>query len=110
MKRPENIYVSLLLDKDQISGELLLHIQFDKNAPNFSTDKGSISWCPTTEELDFVSEAFEAIAKGKHHAEQRATSERNQSVQHEEWDQPESTGKEVLNRVLEKKDRAFIKP
>jgi len=109
MKRPENIYVSLQLDKDQISGNLLLNIQFDKNAPNFSTDKGIISWCPTIEELDFVSEAFDAIAKGKRHKQERqGTTGQGQPEQHDEWEHP-TDGTEVLDRVLDRKDRAFIK-
>jgi len=109
MKRPENIYVSLQLDKDQVSGELLLNIQFDKNAPNFSTDKGAITWCPTIEELDFVSEAFDAIAKGKRHRQERqGTTAQSQPGQPDEWANP-TDGKEVLDRVLDRKDRAFIK-
>lgn len=105
MKRPENIYVSLQLDKDLVSGELVLNIQFDKNAPNFSTDKGIISWYPTTEELDFVSEAFDAIGKGKRHQlERQQTSQQSQPTQHEGWEHSPD-GKEVIDRVFEKKDR-----
>jgi hypothetical protein len=100
MKRPNNIYVSLQLDKDQVTGELVLNIQFDKTAPNFSTDKGNISWYPTAEELDFVSEAFSAIGKGKSHQ----LEQQNQTVQHEGWEHSPD-GKEVIDRVFEKKDR-----
>ena len=107
MKRANNIYVSLQLDKDLVSGELMLSIQFDKNAPNFSTDKGVISWYPTSEELDFVSEAFEAIAKGKRRQLERlGTSQQGQSLQNEDWDHSPD-GKEVIDRVFEKKDRTI---
>jgi hypothetical protein len=107
MKRPDNIYVSLQLDKDQASGELVLNIQFDKNAPNFFTDKGNICWYPTTEELDFVSEAFDAIARGKHHQQDRAMS-RGQQTSPDDWVHSPS-GKEAVERVFDKKEQPFIK-
>ncbi len=104
MKRPDNIYVSLQLDKDQESGELVLNIQFDKNAPNFFTEKGVISWYPTSEELHFVSEAFDAIARGKHgqqdHPEHAMKSER---VSPDDWVHSPS-GKEAVERVFDKKE------
>lgn len=103
MKRPDNIYLSLQLDKDQVSGELILNIQFDKNAPNFSMDKGIISWYPTTQELDFVSEAFEAITKGRRNQlDRQATAQQNQPLQHEGWEHSPD-GKEVIDRVLKRK-------
>lgn len=106
MKRPDNIYVSLQLDKDQASGELVLNIQFDKNAPNFFTEKGTISWCPTTEELDFVSEAFDAIARGKH--SRQGSTAQSQQVSPEDWVHSPS-GKEAVERVFDKKEQPFIK-
>jgi hypothetical protein len=109
MKKPENIYVSLHLEKDEISGELLLNIQFDKNAPNFSTDKNMISWCPSIEELDFVSEAFEMLAKGKHHKQERSKESQHQESLTKEELIHQADEKAILDRVLEKKDRAFIK-
>jgi hypothetical protein len=108
MKKTENIYVSLQLQKDETSGELLLSIQFDQNAPNFSREGNAISWCPTIEELDFVSEAFGMLAKGKHKQPQRTTP-------HEEGEEPVSREikddeeKEILDRVLAKKERGFMK-
>jgi len=109
MKRPDNIYVSLQLDKDQASGELVLNIQFDKNAPNFFTEKGIISWYPTTEELDFVSEAFEAIARGKHSQQERqGYTSQNQKVSPDDWVHSPS-GKEAVERVFDKKEQPFIK-
>jgi len=64
-KPNENIYVDLQVERDQNSGELMLNIHFDKNAPNFSTDENVISWSPTCEELDFVNEAIKIFSKGK---------------------------------------------
>ena len=104
MKRPENIYVSLHLEKDETSAELLLSIQFNKNAPNFSTDNNVISWCPSIEELEFVSEAFEMLAKGKRHKQEQTGESRDRKEFIREADE-----KEILDRVLERKDRAFIK-
>ena len=109
MKRPDNIYVSLQLDKDQASGELVLNIQFDKNAPNFFTEKGTISWYPTTEELDFVSEAFDAIASGKRsHQDRQGSASQNQQPSPEDWVHSPS-GKEAVERVFDKKEQPFIK-
>jgi hypothetical protein len=108
MKKTENIYVSLQLQKDETSGELLLSIQFNQDAPNFSKEGDSIYWCPTIEELDFVSEAFGMLSKGKHKQPQRATS-------HEDGEEPvareikDDEEKEILDRVLAKKERAFMK-
>lgn len=61
MKKNENIFISLQIQKDLESKGLLLSVQFDKNAPNFSTESDSISWCPTCDEIDFIAEAFELI-------------------------------------------------
>ena len=109
MKRPDNIYVSLQLDKDQVSGELVLNIQFDKNAPNFFTEKGIISWYPTTEELDFVSEAFEAIARGKRGQQDRqANNSQSKQVSPDDWVHSPS-GKEAVERVFDKKEQPYIK-
>ncbi len=96
MKKPENIFVSLQLRKDQTSGGLLLDIHFNKEAPNFSIDQETATWCPTIEELDFIGEVFDMIAKGKR-AENptRSTSSTSRQVD-------ETT---LLDRVMDKKDR-----
>jgi len=65
MKKNENIFISLQIQKDLESKGLLLSVQFDKNAPNFSTESDSISWCPTCDEIDFIAEAFELIGTVK---------------------------------------------
>jgi hypothetical protein len=58
MKKSENIFVAIQIQRDQHSNGLLLSVQFDKNAPNFSIENEMISWCPTVEEIDFIEEAF----------------------------------------------------
>ena len=61
MKKNENIYISLELQKDLESKGLLLSVQFDRNAPNFLQENEMFNWIPTRDELDFISEAFELI-------------------------------------------------
>ena len=110
MKKPENIFVSLQLEKDATSGEMLLCIQFDRNAPNFFADKNLISWCPSIEELDFVSEAFGMIAEGK-----RIRQEKTMDTTHRSADQLDQWGrhtdeKALMDRMMDKKDRTYVKP
>jgi hypothetical protein len=61
MKRNENIYISLEIQKDLDTKGLVLSVQFDRNAPNFHQESELISWCPTSDELDFISEAFQTL-------------------------------------------------
>ncbi len=61
MKRNENIYISLEIQKDSDTKGLLLCVQFDRNAPNFHQENEVISWCPTGDELEFISEAFQTL-------------------------------------------------
>jgi hypothetical protein len=61
MKKNENIFISLQIQKDLESKKLLLNVQFDKNAPNLSTESDTIIWYPTCDEIDFITEAFELI-------------------------------------------------
>lgn len=102
MKKQENIYVALQLEKDVTSGELMIAIQFDRNAPNFFTNKNMISWCPTGEELTFINEAYGAVHKGK---QRRPDHVNRQPVQEEETEElvRDADEKEILNRVFEKK-------
>jgi hypothetical protein len=106
MKKQENIYVSLQLDKDVTSGELVLNIQFDRNAPNFFTNKNTISWCPTNEELDFINEAFGMLSKGKHQRQDHMDDSDLRESSTEELIR-EADEKEILDRVLEKKRPSF---
>lgn len=61
MKKNENIFISLELQKNWDLKALTLSVQFDRNAPNFSEENESINWSPTPDELDFIKEAFELI-------------------------------------------------
>lgn len=99
MKKPDNIYVALQLEKDVISGEIQLCIQFDRSAPNFFADKTGISWSPTIEELDFVSEGFAMITDAKRQKNGKTGTTHST---HDEWDQ-QTDEKEILDRVLDKK-------
>jgi len=63
MDRDDNVFIKLQIEKSRHAGGLMLTINFDKNAPNFSIDKDRIRWAPTFEELDFVIETFEIISK-----------------------------------------------
>lgn len=65
MKKNENIFVSLELQKDVETKALLLSVIFDRNASNFCMENETISWLPTSDELDFIKEAFELIG-GNH--------------------------------------------
>ena len=63
MKKNENIFISLELQKDLESKGLLLSVLFDKNAPNFFEESDMLSWCPTSDELSFIKEAFDLIGE-----------------------------------------------
>ncbi len=65
MKKNENIYIKLGLEKDADTGKLLVNILFDKDAPNFSQDKNTLSWCPTLEEWEYANEAYEIMSRGQ---------------------------------------------
>ncbi|UCF12069.1 MAG: hypothetical protein JSW06_08505 [Thermoplasmatales archaeon] len=71
MKKNENIHVKLQIGKDVSSGKLTLNVYFDKDTPNFFTDKNVLSWCPTIEEIDFVNEAFEMVSKSKNYKHEK---------------------------------------
>ena len=65
MEKNKNVFIKFQLEKDDKSGELMLTLNFDKNAPNFSTDKDNILWTPTFEEINFFFETFDIINKKK---------------------------------------------
>ncbi|HIH00278.1 MAG TPA: hypothetical protein HA258_06805 [Thermoplasmata archaeon] len=67
MKRNENIFISLEIQKDLDTKGLLLTVQFDRNAPNFHQENELINWCPTCDELDFITEAFQTIGGSTSH-------------------------------------------
>jgi len=105
MKKPENVYVSLQLCKDESSGGLVLNIQFDPSAPNFSATKNTLSWYPTIEELDFISEAFGMLSKAKRQRYTQSDDAEDDSTTHELI--REANEKEILDRVLEKKKPSY---
>jgi hypothetical protein len=102
MRKPENIYVSLQLYKDNTSREMLLNIQFDQDAPNFFINKNSISWCPTIEEQDFVIEAYKMLSKRKLQRQDRMDESDHQELSSQNIIR-EADEKEILDRVLQKK-------
>jgi len=65
MQKNENIHIRLEIGKDPTSGELHLMTRFDTNAPNFIKDENGFRWCPTSEEREFLNEAFEMVIKKK---------------------------------------------
>ena len=75
MKKNENIHVKLQIEKDRNSGKLTLNVHFDKDTPNFYTDKNVLSWCPTIEEIDFVNEAYKTISKCKSYKHEKKVNE-----------------------------------
>jgi hypothetical protein len=61
MKKNENIFVSLEIQKDMETKGLFLSVQFDRNAPNFFQENEAITWLPTDDELHFLNEAFDLV-------------------------------------------------
>ncbi len=83
MRKNDNIFVKLQIEKDENSGGLMLNIHFNKDVPNFFTEEDVISWRPTIEEINFVNEAFEMISKRKSHKQEKKGNE-NKIDPHEE--------------------------
>ena len=79
MKKNENIFVKLQIEKNTNSGKLALNVHFDSDTPNFYADRNSINWYPTSEELNFVNEAFELLSdhkfKSKNSEEKKITTQ-----------------------------------
>jgi hypothetical protein len=69
MYKNENVFMELQIGRDHSSGDLMLILNFNKNAPNFSIDKDMIRWSPTFEELDLVMETYELTSKKKNRVE-----------------------------------------
>lgn len=60
----EKIHIKLELYKDKDQGFMIV-AHFNPNAPNFFKEGENYSWMPTTEEIAFISEAFELISTDK---------------------------------------------
>jgi len=86
MKKNENIFISLEIQKDLESKGLSLSVQFDRNAPNFLENNQTISWCPTGDELDFITEAFAVIGGNKNYP--MAEKKEEEEVPQEEKEEP----------------------
>jgi len=65
MKKDENIYIKLGLEKDVDTGKIFVNILFDKDAPNYCQDKSTPSWCPTLEEWEYANEAYAIMNRGQ---------------------------------------------
>ena len=65
MHKNENIHIRLEINKDPSTGQLNLITRFDQNAPNFTKDENGFNWWPTSEEREFLNEAFEMLSKRK---------------------------------------------
>lgn len=65
MEKNKNVFIKFQLEKDNHSGDFMLTLNFDKNAPNFSADKDQILWTPTFEEINFFLETYDIISKKK---------------------------------------------
>ena len=63
MEKKENLFIKVQLEKEQHTGELILNIYFDKNAPNFFLTNDIISWYPTIDEIDFINETSSLLSK-----------------------------------------------
>lgn len=105
MKKNDNIFVKLQIEKDESSGELMLNIHFNKDTPNFVTDKDVISWCPTIEEINFVNEAFEMISKRKNCKQGKKVNENNTNPHGEKKTDDYSNEEKVDNFKPEKEDK-----
>ena len=59
----DDIYVKLQLEKKSKSKSIGLRVQFDTDAPNFSSNKNEITWSPTPEEIDFIVQSFQMLSE-----------------------------------------------
>ena len=79
MNTTDSVFIKIQIEKSKHSGDLLLNINFDKDAPNFLINNDTICWSPTLEELDFVFETFEVISKNKNQDHQKKSGSRRSS-------------------------------
>ena len=102
MKKNENVYIKLGLEKNFTTGKLQINVQFDTNAPNFTKDKDVYTWSPSHEELEFANEAFELLAKGQNYTYEKNTHYENREIDDEDEFIPQANEHEVENKFLEK--------
>ena len=104
MKKDENLFIKLGLEKNQLSGEITLNIQFDNNAPNFTKDKDITIWRPTVEEWSYANEAFDMLLKGQSYKHGKKSG----FEQTENDDQgfiPQTNEHEIVDKFLEKNEK-----
>ena len=65
MEKNQYIHIKLEINKDPTTGALNLMTKFNPEAPNFIKDETGFTWSPTTEEREFLNEAFDMILKKK---------------------------------------------
>ena len=105
MKKNENLYIKLGLEKDQLSNELVLNIEFDTNAPNFSKDKDVVSWRPSSDEWAFANEAFEILLNGQNQKNgKKQNFEQNESFDNEDYT-PQANEHEIVDKFLDKSNK-----
>jgi len=103
MKKKENLFIKLNLEKNTDSGEIMLNIQFDNNAPNFTKEKDFTTWNPTTEEWAFANEAFALINRG-----QDTTATKKPTLEQTDEDEdfvPTANEHEIVDKYLEKTNK-----
>jgi len=101
MKKDEKLFIKLGLEKDISSGEIMLNIQFDENAPNFSKDKDVICWRPSIEEWNYANEVFDILAKGQSYKHGK-TQKLEQNEDDENDFIPQTNEHEIVDKFLEK--------
>ena len=102
MKKDENSYIKLGLEKDPSSGKLLLNIRFNHNAPNFSTDKEWSNWSPSIEEWSYANEAFEILSKGQNQKQIKKSITEQSEVELEEDFISQTNEHKIVDKFLEK--------
>ena len=65
MEYNDEVYIKIQIEKRKNSGNLTMNIHFNKEAPNFLMNSNEVNWYPTSNEIDFVNEAFEMISNHK---------------------------------------------
>jgi hypothetical protein len=61
MKKNENVSISLQIQREKETNGMILGVKFNKDAPNFLLENDNITWYPTGDEIDFITDAFQLI-------------------------------------------------
>jgi len=107
MDRSDKVYIKLELEKNQPSDELLLLINFDKNAPNLFTENNMIRWSPTPKEIEFMNQAFDMFVSNRKRTEPKdmEDSSLEPTVEHDVGDTVliDRQEHDVVERVMKRK-------